>query len=65
MEFVQKLNQILEYYNSAPIKDIFYEQFTLSEFNGVIIVKEGERDIAVVDSIQKAKELIHSINSGC
>jgi hypothetical protein len=65
MGFVQKLNQILEHYKAAPIKDIFYEQFTLSEFNGVVIVKDGERDIAVVDSIQKAKELIHTINSGC
>lgn len=65
MGFVQNLNRLLEQYNSAPIKDIFYEQFSLSEFNGVVIIKEGKRDIAVVDSIQKAKELIHTINSGC
>lgn len=64
MEFVHKLNKILEHYNSAPIETM-YEQFTLSNFNGVIIIQEGNKDIAVVDSIQKAKELIHTINSGC
>jgi hypothetical protein len=65
MVFVDRLNHLLESYNASPIEGIRYEQYTLLEFNGVVIVKENNIDLAVVDSIKHAKELCDSINSGC
>jgi hypothetical protein len=65
MVFVDQLNHILEHYNASPIEGIRYEQYTLLEFNGIVIIKEDSKDLAVVDSIKQAKELCDSINSGC
>ena len=65
MVFVDRLTHILESYNTSPIEGIRYEQYTLLELNGVVIIKEDSKDLAVVESIKQAKELCDSINSGC
>ena len=65
MKFTTLINSELERLGKAPLEGIYYEQFRLVENNQAIQILEGDRTIAEVESIEKAKEHIHTINSGC
>jgi hypothetical protein len=55
MVFIDRLNHLLESYNASPVEGIRYEQYTLLEFNGVVIVKENNIDLAVIPDFSGAK----------
>ena len=45
--------------------DTCYAQFRLVENNASIMIFEGKRHIATVQTMQQAQQLIDTINSGC
>ena len=67
MRFDTILNKYLEEYNANPIEGIMYEQFNIVEKKGFYyLLNTKENKIkGSAKSLEKAKELVNTINSGC
>jgi len=59
------LNEYLQKYNATLVVGIMYEQFEIAEKNGIYYVFEQGKLVNRANTLQQAKELIHTINSGC
>jgi hypothetical protein len=63
--FNEVLNKYLEKCNAPAVVGIMYEQFEIAEKNGVYYIFENSKLINKANTLQQAKELINTINSGC
>ena len=65
MAFKDLLNKYLQEHNAPPIAGISYEQFNICETKGVYCIFEQTQHVASTETLQQARELIDTINSGC
>lgn len=63
--FNEKLNKYLQMFSAASIEGIMYEQYQIAEKNGTYYIFEHNKIINHAKTLQQAKELINTINSGC
>jgi hypothetical protein len=67
MKFDCILNKYLAEYNVNPIEGIMYEQFNIVEKKGYYYLLHAKENKikGSAKSMQQAKELVNTINSGC
>ena len=65
MRFIDRLNLYLKEVNAQPIESIAYEQYAIRCESNKFFVYEKDRLLIESKSLQKAKEYINSIVSGC